>query len=58
MKDEITQVEFNEAIQGLILKGLVEPYIKDGQKKYRLTNIGKKLHMHMNSADSKMNNYD
>lgn len=51
----MSEDEFNEAIQGLIEKGLVEEVMVDGEVQYRLTMVGQAVGAHMESEPAVRN---
>jgi hypothetical protein len=52
---ELTQVEFDEAIDGLLEKGVIETFILNGEVDYRLTAFGKQIAPHMDSNKKNQN---
>lgn len=51
----MSEKDFDEAIQGLIEKGLVEEVMVDGEVQYRLTLVGQAVGHHMESDPTNRN---
>jgi hypothetical protein len=51
----MSKAEFDEAIQGLLEKGLVHEVVVDGEIEYQLTDMGTSVGHHLESDPNKRN---
>lgn len=52
---KMTEAEFDLAVNSLLSKGLIEELVIDGEKNYRITELGRTVYPHLASLPAERN---